>query len=389
MSITVSDARVESLALRRLLVGELPGCQYPVQYLRLLSRLCVLVVSSLCPRRVFKVSPHVVATSPSFSHSLSTLRQSRPECNSSFLTVSSMNHECAITVLPDHRQNFTPVLSPLHRSIIQTTKHIATPVSESPPRAAEALPRHHQPVVSVSRIPRLLSVIHSISVHYPATVTLSLLSAMSPVHLQCLARACWAYPQFTTSVFSNTMSARLSSRQYVTDSSLKPPLDLGILSNLAKTLSEHCQSTVRALSEYCQSTVRVLPEHCQSTPRESSTPSHVSPSRPQRVLSSHSRRVVKSSPRHSPSILQSCHRLVLALPPCPVRDDVLPSSSLSSSKRLQISLQTAPEAPRIPSSRSALVSLTLKAISPSSSIPSRLFILVSLLQSSHFKSSHR
>ena len=244
MSITVSDARVESLALRRLLVGELPGCQYPVQYLRLLSRLCVLVVSSLCPRRVFKVSPHVVATSPSFSHSLSTLRQSRPECNSSFLTVSSMNHECAITVLPDHRQNFTPVLSPLHRSIIQ---HIATPVSESPPRAAEALPRHHQPVVSVSRIPRLLSVIHSISVHYPATVTLSLLSAMSPVHLQCLARACWAYPQFTTSVFSNTMSARLSSRQYVTDSSLKPPLDLGILSNLAKTLSEYCQSTVRAL----------------------------------------------------------------------------------------------------------------------------------------------
>lgn len=92
-----------------------------------------------------------------------------------------------------------------------------------------------------------MSVIHSISVHYPTTVTLSLLSTMSPVHLQCLARACWAYPQFTTSVFSSTMSARLSSRQYVTDSSLKPPLDLGILSNLAKTLSEHCQSTVRAL----------------------------------------------------------------------------------------------------------------------------------------------
>ena len=205
------------------------------------------------------------------------------------------------------------------------------------------------------------------SSYYPTTVTLSLLSTMSPVHLQCLARACWAYPQFTTSVFSSTMSARLSSRQYVTDSSLKPPLDLGILSNLAKTLSEHCQST----------------------PRESSTPSHVSPSRPPRVLSSHSRRVVKSSPRHSPSILQSCHRLVLALPPRPVRDYVLPSSSSSSSKRLQISLQTAPEAPRLPSSRSALVSLTLKAISSSSSISSRLFILVSLLHSSHIKSSLR
>ena len=101
-------------------------------------------------------------------------------------------------------------------------------------------------IVNASR-PRSLSVIHSISVHCQATVTLSLLSTMSPVHLQCLARACWAYPQFTTSVFSSTMSARLSSRQYVTDSSLKPPLVPGILSNLAKTLSEHCQSTVRAL----------------------------------------------------------------------------------------------------------------------------------------------
>ena len=156
-------------------------------------------------------------------------------------------------------------------------------MSELPPRAAEALPRHHQPVVSVSRTPRQ----RLMSSYYPTTVTLSLLSTMSPVHLQCLARACWAYPQFTTSVFSSTMSARLSSRQYVTDSSLKPPLVPGILSNLAKTLSEHCQT----LSKHCQSTVkprqntvRALSEHCQSTPRESSTPSHVSPSRPQRVL---------------------------------------------------------------------------------------------------------
>ena len=152
-----------------------------------------------------------------------------------------------ITVLPEHLQSVITVRPPLHHSIVQTTKPVVRSVSELPPRAAEALPRHRQPVVSVSRIPRRLSAIHSISVHYPTTVTLSLLSAMSPVHLQCLARACWAYPQFTTSVFSSTMSARLSSRQYVTDSSLKPPLDLGILSNLAKTLSEHCQSTVRAL----------------------------------------------------------------------------------------------------------------------------------------------
>ena len=205
------------------------------------------------------------------------------------------------------------------------------------------------------------------------------------MRLQCLTRACWAYPQFTTPVLSSTVRAWLSPRQYVTDSSLKPPLVPGILSNLVKTLSEYCQTSPK----HCPNTVIALSEYCQSTPRKSCTPSHVSPGRPPRVLSSHSRCVVKSSPRHSPSILQSCHRLVLALPPRPVRDDVLPSSSLSSSKRLQISLQTAPEAPRIPSSRSALVSLTLKAISPSSSIPSRLFILVSLLQSSHFKSSLR
>ena len=188
------------------------------------------------------------------------------------------------------------------------------------------------------------------------------------MRLQCLTRACWAYPQFTTPVLSSTVRAWLSPRQYVTDSSLKPPLVPGILSNLVKTLSEYCQTSPK----HCPNTVIALSEYCQSTPRKSCTPSHVSPGRPPRVLSSHSRCVVKSSPRHSPSILQSCHRLVLALPPRPVRDYVLPSSSLSSSKRLQISLQTAPEAPRIPSSRSALVSLTLKAISSSSSIPSRL-----------------
>lgn len=100
-----------------------------------------------------------------------------------------------------------------------------------------------------------------------------------------------------------------------------------------------------------------------------------------RVSSSRSRRVIKSSPMNCPS----CCCLVLILPARPVRDDV----PLSSSKRLQISIQTAPEALRIPSSRSALVSLTLKAISSSSSIPSRFFILVSLLHSSHFKSSLR
>ena len=203
------------------------------------------------------------------------------------------------------------------------------------------------------------------------------------MRLQCLTRACWAYPQFTTPVLSSTVRAWLSPRQYVTDSSLKPPLVPGILSNLVKTLSEYCQTSPK----HCPNTVIALSEYCQSTPRKSCTPSHVSPGRPQRVLSSHSRCVVKSSPRHSPSILQSCHRLVLALPPRPVRDYVLPSSSLSSSKRLQISLQTAPEAPRIPSSRSALVSLTLKAISSSSSIPSRLlhqFHLVSSFLSPFF-----
>ena len=120
------------------------------------------------------------------------------------------------------------------------------------------------------------------------------LSTMSPVHLQCLARACWAYPQFTTSVFSSTMSARLSSRQYVTDSSLKPPLDLGILSNLAKTLSEHCQSTVRALSEHSQGVI-----HTKSCIAKSSSAC------PLKSFSARRQIVSEALPFHSPVLSPS------------------------------------------------------------------------------------
>ena len=88
-------------------------------------------------------------------------------------------------------------------------------------------------------------------------------SNVSPVRLQCLTRACWAYPQFTTPVLSSTVRAWLSPRQYVTDSSLKPPLDLRILSNLAKTLSQRCQSTVKPR----QNTVTTLSEYCQTSPK--------------------------------------------------------------------------------------------------------------------------
>ena len=256
-----------------------------------------------------------------------------------------------------------------------------------------ASPMSHQSVLGVSPIHYPCALQHRESVVIASPVCHRLLVKAS-TRSRNLVKPC----QNTVRVLSNlvkTLSEYCQTLSKHCQSTVKPRQNtVRVLSNLAKTLSQHCHSTVRVLSEHCQtspkhcpSTVIALSEYCQSTPRESCTPSHVSPGRPSRVLSSHSRRVVKSSPRHSPSILQSCHRLVLALPPRPVRDDVLPSSSSSSSKRLQISLRTALKAPRIPSSRSALVSLTLKAISSSSSISSRLFILVSLLQSSHFKSS--
>lgn len=129
MSIAVSEVcvglrvlRRESPALRRFLVGELPGHQYPIQHLYLLTRRCV-------PRRSLRSQSRVVATPSSISHSLSTLRPSSPERNSSILTVSLMYHEWVINVLPEHRQNVITVLLPLHHSIIQTSKHVVRSVS--------------------------------------------------------------------------------------------------------------------------------------------------------------------------------------------------------------------------------------------------------------------
>ena len=137
---------------------------------------------------------------------------------------------------------------------------------------------------------------------------------MSPVRLQCLTRACWAYPQFTTSVLSSTVRAWLSSRQYVTDSSLKPPLDLGILSNLAKTLSECCQSAIRVLSQRCQSAVRVLSECCQSAVRVLSQRCHNAV----RVLSECCHNAVTTLSQRCQSAVttlsQRCHNAVRALP---------------------------------------------------------------------------
>ena len=318
------------------------------------------LVSSLCSQRVLAVSSRDLQGPITCCRNIAKLQSFIVHSSSNHvlnaIPVSSLFRRCITNVSSKSCQNtakyFTTVLLPLHRSIIQTTKHIAKPVSEPPPISVEALSR---PVVSISSIHRQRITASFFECHplhigalpshcHSVLTTLSLLFAVSLVPLQYLVKA---YPQLTPPVFSSTIKAR---HRFASMSPTHRPS----IHSFPESCRKPCQSTAKALSG-----------------------SHVS--------SSHSRRVVKSSPMNCP--FYRC--LVLALPPRPVRDDVLPSSSLSSSKRLQISLQTAPEAPRIPSSRSALVSLTLKAISSSSSIPSRLFILVSLLQSSHFKSSHR
>ena len=314
------------------------------------------LVSSLCSQRVLAVSSRDLQGPITCCRNIAKLQSFIVHSSSNHvlnaIPVSSLFRRCITNVSSKSCQNtakyFTTVLLPLHRSIIQTTKHIAKLVSEPPPISVEALSR---PVVSISSIHRQRITASFFECHplhigalpshcHSVLTTLSLLFAVSLVPLQYLVKA---YPQLTPPVFSSTIKAR---HRFASMSPTHRPS----IHSFPESCRKPCQSTAKALSG-----------------------SHVS--------SSHSRRVVKSSPMNCP--FYRC--LVLALPPRPVRDDVPQSSS----KRLQISLQTAPEAPRIPSSRSALVSLTLKAISSSSSIPSRLFILVSLLHSSHFKSSHR
>ena len=179
-----------------------------------------------------------------------------------------MYHECIITVLPKHRQNFTTVLLPLHRSIIQTTKHIAKPVSEPPQsqlKGCQDIAKrslvYRRFIVNASR-PRSLRIIHSMSVSCQTIVAVSsaryLFSSPCPQHaissrrvpstlsllavpLVPLQSRQGVSPTNYPCVLRHHGSAS-SPRQYVTNSSSKHPLVLGILS---KTLPKHRQSTVR------------------------------------------------------------------------------------------------------------------------------------------------
>ena len=108
-------------------------------------------------------------------------------------------------------------------------------------------------IVNASRH-RSLSVIHSISVHCQATVTVSspryLFSSQCPQHAISSLRSVTSpspiprqgvSPTHSPCVLQHHKSAS-SLRQYVTNSSSKCPLVPGILS---KTLPKHCQSTFR------------------------------------------------------------------------------------------------------------------------------------------------
>ena len=173
-----------------------------------------LPVSSLYLRRITNVS----------SQSCQTIVRTSPLCCHSFIAVSSRPP----STLPNRYQ-----------SCLQSQLKRCQDTAKQSLVCCRFL-------VNASR-PRSLRIIHSMSVPLPnhcrrVPSTLSLLFAVSPVPLQYLVKA---YPQLTTTVFSSTMKARSSPRQYVTDSSSKRPLVLGILSKLAKTLPGYCHSTVR------------------------------------------------------------------------------------------------------------------------------------------------
>lgn len=119
-------------------------------------------VSSLCSQRVLVVSSKDLQGPTTCCRSITKLQSFIVHSSSNHILnaipVSSLYHRCITNVSSKSCQNtaknFTTVLSLLHRSIIQTTKHIAKPVSEPPPISVEALSRHRQPVVSISSIHR-------------------------------------------------------------------------------------------------------------------------------------------------------------------------------------------------------------------------------------------
>ena len=238
------------------------------------------LVSSLCSQRVLAVSSRDLQGPITCCRNIAKLQ--------SFIVHSSSNHVLnAIPVSSLFRRCITNVSS---KSCQNTAKYFTKPVSEPPPISVEALSR---PVVSISSIHRQRITASFFECHplhigalpshcHSVLSTLSLLFAVSLVPLQYLVKA---YPQLTPPVFSSTIKAR---HRFASMSPTHRPS----IHSFPESCRKPCQSTAKALSG-----------------------SHVS--------SSHSRRVVKSSPMNCP--FYRC--LVLALPPRPVRDDVPQSSS--------------------------------------------------------------
>ena len=234
------------------------------------------LVSSLCSQRVLAVSSRDLQGPITCCRNIAKLQSFIVHSSSNHvlnaIPVSSLFRRCITNVSSKSCQNtakyFTTVLLPLHRSIIQTTKHIAKPVSEPPPISVEALSR---PVVSISSIHRQRITASFFECHplhigalpshcHSVLTTLSLLFAVSSARYlfssQCPHHAISSLrsvtspspiprqgvsPTHSPCVLQHHKSAS-SLRQYVTNSSSKYPLVPGILS---KTLPKHCQSTFR------------------------------------------------------------------------------------------------------------------------------------------------
>lgn len=218
---------------------------------------CVLVVSSLCPREVFKVPSRVIATSPSFSH-CPLFVKSRPVRNSSILTVSSSYHRCiAYWSSPCCQNNFRTSSLYGHRFITASSRPL-NPLSDPCQSYLHAQLKRCQDITSQSLVYHgLLVSNHCYAIsslhHVTSTSPMSRQSVLgvSPIHYLCV---------------------------------LQHHVSAAIVSPVCHRLLVEASTRSRNLVKPRQNTVRALSEHCQSTPRESSTPSHVSPSRPQRVL---------------------------------------------------------------------------------------------------------
>ena len=237
------------------------------------SRLCVLKGSSLCPHCVLGRSSryhHVLSQ----HHQASVIHcplfvKSRPERNSSILTVSSSYHRCIAYWPSPCCQNIFRASSPCcqnnfrtsslygHRFITASSRPL-NPLSDPCQSYLHAQLKRCQDITSQSLVYHgLLVSNHCYAIsslhHVTSTSPMSRQSVLgvSPIHYLCV---------------------------------LQHHVSAAIVSPVCHRLLVEASTRSRNLVKPRQNTVRALSEHCQSTPRESSTPSHVSPSRPQRVL---------------------------------------------------------------------------------------------------------